>query len=591
MLIDFIRELIRFARVKVITAGFLFILLGLTQGVGLVLIIPFLSLLGLPGEVGGFTAFVVKTAASLGLPLNLYTLFGLYLVIVSIFAFLNRFQAVLNVDIQQQFIRSWRNRLYRALTYADWLFISREKSSDVTHALTSDLQQVGGGTLLLLQFSSSLVLALFHLAVAVLLSLPLTGMTLVFGAVIVVFMRPLTRQAFETGAAHRSSRQELYAAAMEHLTGMKTAKSYGVEQQHIQRIDSINRAIAARVLEFTKARSSTRLYYEISAAVFLCGFFWIALELLKVPAARLLLLAFIFIRLLPRLAMLQQQYQNIKNMLPAFSGIRELYDRARTAEEPGMTRPGEPLPLRQAVSFRSVWFRYSQDHSQYALEDASFYIPAQKITAVMGPSGAGKSTLADLLLGLLRPEKGSLRVDQEEITAHRLCGWRHSIGYVPQETFLFHDTLRANLLWASPSASEEELWDVLRLAAAEDFVKSLPNGLDTVCGDRGSTLSGGERQRVALARALLRKPQLLLLDEATSALDSRNEQRIQHAIRSLRGKLTIVIIAHRFSTLRHAEHIILLEGGRVKETGSWEALSGNDKSYLSRMIAAEKAKI
>jgi ATP-binding cassette subfamily C protein len=592
MLKRFVRELIRFSRLKVITAYVLFVLSGITQGVGLVMIIPFLSILGLPGEgdkVRGFSAAVARTFAALGLPLNLYTLLTLYIVIVSLFAFLNRFQAVLNIGIQQGFVRYWRNRLYRTLTYADWLFIAREKSSDITHALTSDIQQIGSGTLLLLQFSSSLVLILFHLVVAVLLSLPLTGITLAFAGTVLIFMKPLNREAFTAGVAFRSSRQNLYAAVMEHLTGMKTAKSYGVEKQHIERIESINKAIEARVLGFARARANTRLFYEITAVIFLSGFFWAAIELFEVPAARLLLLAFIFIRLLPRLSALQQQYQNIKNMLPAFSGARELYDRARAAREPGMETAGAPPRFKQAVSFKGVWFRYSQNNNRYAIENANFDIPAQKITAVTGPSGAGKSTLADLLLGLLQPEKGSIGVDEKEITADRLYGWRHSIGYVPQETFLFHDTLRANLLWANPSASQEDLWEVLRLAAAEDFVKNLANGLDTVIGDRGITLSGGERQRIALARALLRKPQILLLDEATSALDSRNEQRIQQAIRSLQGKLTVVIIAHRLSTLRCADFIIVLDKGQVKETGTWDSLSKNKKSALNRMIAADGA--
>jgi ATP-binding cassette, subfamily C, bacterial len=144
---------------------------------------------------------------------------------------------------------------------------------------------------------------------------------------------------------------------------------------------------------------------------------------------------------------------------------------------------------------------------------------------------------------------------------------------VPQETFLFHDTVRSNLLWAKQDATEAELWAALGLAAAQAFVIALPQGLDTVVGDRGIRLSGGERQRLALARALLRKPTLLLLDEATSSLDTENEQRIQDAIEGLHGELTMVVIAHRLSTIRRADSIVVLDRGQVVEAGPWELLA------------------
>ncbi|MCP4152445.1 MAG: ABC transporter ATP-binding protein [bacterium] len=566
----------------------LFILLGLTQGVGLVMIIPFLHTLGLPGDGGkssGFTAIVSRIFSAMGLPFTIYSILGAYIVIVSIFAVLKHYRTVLDTEIQQGFIRHLRNRLYRALTYTDWLFIARERSSDITHSLTSDIQRIGSGTLIFLQFSSSVVLILFHIVVAGLLSLPLTGLTVVFGLVMFFSLRPFNREALSSGFSFRRSRQALYEAVMEHLAGMKTAKSFGVESHHIERLESINEEIEAQTIRFTRARARTRMYYEITAVIFLSIFFTVAVKVFHVPTARLLLLVFIFTRLLPQFSALQQQYQNIKNMLPAFDGAGELYRRARDSEEfkrdpaaetftkNSSKRSHSMMSLNRGISFRNVLFRYSADRESYALYDASFDIPALKVTAVSGASGAGKSTLADLLLGLLKPGSGKIAADDTAITGDRLYGWRYSTGYVPQETFLFHDTIRANLLWACPSATEEDLWEALEMAAAVDFIERLPEGLDTLLGDRGITLSGGERQRVALARALLRKPRLLLLDEATSALDNANEERIYEAIESLKGRLTIVIIAHRLSTLKRADHVILLEKGRVTETGSWDSLS------------------
>ena len=204
--------------------------------------------------------------------------------------------------------------------------------------------------------------------------------------------------------------------------------------------------------------------------------------------------------------------------------------------------------------------------------------------AMVGPSGGGKSTLADLILGLLEPTEGQITIDDQPLDMHR---WRANIAYVPQETFLFHHSIRSNLLWAAPQASDKELWDVLEMAAATDFVKRLPQGLDSVVGERGIQLSGGERQRIALARALLRKPALLVLDEATSSLDHHSEERIRDAITNLHGNLTMLIIAHRPSTIQIADFIAIIDQGKIIDQGRCEAIEKvkgtRSDNYLERM--------
>jgi len=179
-------------------------------------------------------------------------------------------------------------------------------------------------------------------------------------------------------------------------------------------------------------------------------------------------------------------------------------------------------------------------------------------TALVGPSGVGKTTVADLIAGLLVPDSGKILCNDKPLTDDNRVAWRETVAYVTQDVFLFHDTVRNNLNWVSPDITDERLWWALEMAAARDFIKAMPDGLDTIIGDRGTRLSGGERQRLALARALLSNPQLLILDEATSALDSDNEKKIKQALDRLQGKLTIVIIAHRETTIEHVDHIIRL---------------------------------
>ncbi len=217
---------------------------------------------------------------------------------------------------------------------------------------------------------------------------------------------------------------------------------------------------------------------------------------------------------------------------------------------------------------RDVHFAYPGrgEGGAEALRGVSLEIPTGSITALAGGSGAGKTTLSDLVGGLLVPSAGEVRVGGVQLTPDRLVGWRRSVALVPQEPFLFHDTIEANLRWARPDVTEDELWEALRVAAAAEFTRRLPAGLRTVVGDRGMRLSGGERQRLALARALLRAPELLILDEATSSLDAANRDAIWAAVGSLRGRTTVLMISHEDATLEHADRVVVLDAGKVLRT-------------------------
>jgi ATP-binding cassette subfamily C protein len=205
----------------------------------------------------------------------------------------------------------------------------------------------------------------------------------------------------------------------------------------------------------------------------------------------------------------------------------------------------------------------------------------------VGPSGAGKSTLADVVLLLLAPQQGELVVDGAALAESDRDGWRAAIGYVPQDTHLFHDSVRENVRWIAPDARDADVMEALRLAGASDLLARLPKGLDTVIGDRGVLLSGGERQRLALARALLVRPRLLVLDEATSALDPESEQSIRQTIAALTASVTVLMITHRLTSARHADHVIVLDEGAVVASGAWSTLMDGTDSRLSRLWAAQ----
>jgi ATP-binding cassette, subfamily C, bacterial len=309
---------------------------------------------------------------------------------------------------------------------------------------------------------------------------------------------------------------------------------------------------------------------------------------------------------MPRVMTCHQLYQECMHALPAFENIMALAARCAAAAEPA-DAPTETLEFGNSLRMESVSFSYQRtngtasarqsgrstadrppsdhfsDHSRQplAVRDLDLSVAVGEVVALVGPSGAGKSTIADLMTGLLAPDSGRITVDGVALDEAHARAWREQIGYVSQDTYLFHDSVRANLQWARPGASETELRQALALAAAEHFVDALPAGLDTVIGDRGASISHGERQRIALARALLRHPRLLILDEATNSLDAHNEQRILDAIERLRGDLTIadltiVIIAHRIAAVRRADRIYVVEGGTIVESGTWDELCARE---------------
>jgi ATP-binding cassette subfamily C protein len=316
---------------------------------------------------------------------------------------------------------------------------------------------------------------------------------------------------------------------------------------------------------------------------------YVAVRVLQVPLAELMVLVFVFSRTAPRVRDLHLCYQQILNAVPALRSAVELQRECDAASEHISPLPSGDRSLKDAIAVQSVSYRYVSRSGCWALRNASLTIPANTTTAITGRSGSGKSTLADLLLGLIMPVEGVITIDGRPLEAQWLHEWRQQIGYVPQTTFLLHGTVRENLLWARPTASDNELRDALRMAAADEFVDRLPKGLDTRVGGRGGRLSGGEAQRIALARALLRQPSMLILDEAMSSLDIDNQHRIQRAIQQLHGRLTIIVIAHRLSAIRDADQIVVLEEGHVAECGGYDDLAERTGGRLRAILAADDA--
>jgi len=564
--------------------------LSLTQGIGLLLLLPLLQLVGFntgQGATAGVAHYASAAFAVIGLPLTLATVLGVYVVIMTLYFLLTRWQNNLSYVIQLDFGTQLRQKLYRAIVSTNWLFFTRNRASTFTHALTAEVDRVSYGTQQIFQGMAGLMVLVAYVVVAWLLSAVTTAAVVLCGIVLIFGLKNKISVSREKGKALSADMRGLYGAVTEHLDGMKTVKSYGAQERNMARFSHLNARVRNDYVGYVRNMNTSQLLVNVGSVVILAGALLALIDVLHLPGATALVLLYLFFQIIPQFNSLQLNYQAVVNMLPAFANITDIKTRCEAEEEREIIRPHE-VALRRRIALRDVSFSYAAD-SQSAVAHVNLTVDAGKMTAVVGTSGAGKSTLADLIMGLIAPQEGAVLIDDVPLDAERLHAWRECIGYVAQETFLFNDTVRANLLWAYPDATDDELHTALRLAAADDFVAQLPDGMETMLGDRGVRLSGGERQRLALARALLRKPSVLILDEATSNLDSENERRIQGAIEALHGGITIVAITHRLSTIRNADVIYVLENGRILETGDWASLTAGGTGRFLELCKAQDA--
>lgn len=559
------------------------LLLSATAGVNLMLLVPLLSLAGVDTGSDTFgppAALIAWLQGSLG-QLTLPAVLALFLGGMAVKALLERAEAIVTSALHEKLVLRWRLRLYQLVSESSWPFLSQQRASDVSHLLTIELERVGGAIAALMALAVQAVLALLHAVVAWLIS---PAMTLVAGGIglaLALALRPQARRSQQRGKAVSEAYRELYGAIHEHLSGLKVIKGHGLEREQLRYFSGRAHSAALSCLALARHQATLGLWFKVSSAAALAATFYLALAVVQLAPAMLLLLIFLFSRLVPLATGLEHSYHQLMTYLPAFRRVAEAMARYRAAAEAGGEQ--QPLVFQRTLQLNNVSFHY---RAAPVLSRLNLTIRRGEMVAIVGPSGAGKSTLVDLLIGLLAPTEGTIHIDGLTLDAHTRYAWRRQVGYVPQEPFLFHDTIRANLHFAFPGADEATLLTALQQAAAE-FVFELPEGLDTVVGDCGVQLSGGERQRLALARALLRRPALLVLDEATSALDAENEQRIQRAIAALRGAMTIVVVAHRLSTVREADVIYLLERGQLVEAGDFASLMRNPQSRFQALYRAQ----
>lgn len=564
-------------------------LISFLEGLGILLLIPMLSLSGVISSknTSGFLTSIIQYFPDFPKVISLPVILAIYIVIVVSQNILQRKLTIRNIKILSGFMYHIRLETYQAMLYANWEFFLKKRKSDLINIFTTEFSRVTGGINQVLQFLTMLLFTIIQIGLAFVLSPNITIFVLISGLLLAIFSRKFIKQSNNLGKYTSKLLEEYLGGITDQLNGIKEIKSNTLEESRINWLHRLTEKMLKEQVEYIELKTSSQLFYKVVSTIILAAFLYFSVKMFHSEPGQFLLIIVIFSRLWPRITSIQSTLEQIATLIPAFKAIYDLKNECGDCTEYDHSlnsQTNQAMKLESGMECQQVSFRYNREVSVYALQNINLMIPANCMTAIVGRSGAGKSTLIDLIMGLNRPESGDIFWDGKPVNKTNLFSLRKVISYVPQDPFLFNGTIKENLKLVDPSANEEQIWKSLEFAAADEFVRELPKGIDTLIGDRGVRLSGGERQRIVLARAILRNPSILVLDEATSALDTENESKIQAALEKLKGKMTIIVIAHRLSTIRNADQVIVLEQGEIIQQGQFQQLAAEKRGLFRQLL-------
>jgi subfamily B ATP-binding cassette protein MsbA len=484
------------------------------------------------------------------------------------------------VKLQEYVVRDLRNAVYAHLLRLPLPWFTRNKVGQVIARVLND---TGNAKMVVTElvtrslWSGAQVLA--TLVAMFTTSWRLSLAALVIAPVTIGAIQPVLRKLRKGYSRLGNEQGEMTSLVQEVVSGVRLVKSYRAESREETRFTEKNNAFARGYVKVGRLALLSGPVTETLGAFTAVIILWYGAQLVldegTLTGAELLVFLVQVMRLLQPLKQLSQTPASAQQSLASAERVFEILDvTAETVADKG-TRT--QVTFERDITFDQVGFRY--EGGAAALSDVSFTARKGEVIALVGASGAGKSTLVDLLPRFLDPTSGAITLDGVDLRDIRLEALRSLTGIVSQDTVLFNDTVRANVAFGRPDATPAQLESAARAANALAFIEALPDGWDTNLGERGTRLSGGQRQRLAIARALLSDPPILILDEATSALDVESERLVQEAIDRLLEGRTVFVIAHRLATIRHADRILVLDGGRLVEEGTHEGLLVHGGAY------------
>ena len=485
----------------------------------------------------------------------------------------------LGVKVREGIVRDMRNQLYGHLQRLPLGFFDRQKTGQLLARVFTDTNQTKDIITYTVADVLKHVVSLFaFVTMLVLISWKLTLIVLVTAPLFLGFIKPLLGRLRHGFRRAYDAQGELTSLLQESASSSRLVKAYGAEEYESERFGRTNQTYFKTFVRTERLRLLSSPISEVLGTVVTLVLVWVGAQFVfsgEMTAEAFLTFLTISLRVQSPIKALTTLPARAQTSLAAADRFVEILD--TDIEEDG--KDGRRIErLEQGVMYEDVHFAY--DGEEEVLTGVNFEVRRGEVVALVGPSGAGKSTIVDLLPRFYKVSSGRIMIDGVEIDEIRLDSLRNLLGVVSQETVIFHDTVRANIAYGEPDRyRQEEIEAAAKAANAHQFITQLPQGYDTVLGDRGVRLSGGQRQRVAIARAILRDPPLLIFDEATSSLDTESERLVQQAIDRMMANRTVIVVAHRLSTIQGAHCIVVLEDGRIVESGRHQDLLERNGVY------------
>lgn len=539
---------------------FALLIAGIAEGLSLTALLPLLSIAvgesGQTGESSGIGKFMEKTLQDIGIEPTLDTIL---IIIVGGMFFKGLVLLLANRQVGYTVAHvatALRLDLIEALLASRWQYYLKQPVGSLANSVATEAYRAANGFEHSVNVLALAIQVIVYAIVALFISWEATLASLVIGLFLLIALNRLVTATRRAGTKQTHLLRDLLTYLSDVLSSVKSLKAMArdnvadaILHEQTQHLEKATRR------EVMNRAALTALQEPILAALTASGLY-IALVVWQLSLPEVMLMVFLLTRILGLLNKTQRRHQQLAAQESAYWALRKAAEEARSEAE---RATGTVAPtLKKGISLQHVKFNYGE---KTIFKDLTIDIPINTFTAVMGPSGVGKSTLLDLLCGLTEPQSGEIKIDDVSIVDINLRQWRHMIGYVSQDTILLHDTVMNNILVGEPTLIAADAERALRQAGAWDFVNSLPEGLQSVVGERGGLLSGGQRQRIAIARALAHNPSFLILDEPTSALDPESEKTICETLQKLSKNLTIIAVSHQPAIINAADRVFILSNG------------------------------
>jgi ATP-binding cassette subfamily C protein len=534
---------------------------SLFEGVGLATLIPIISVATSSPETASPAEVMLRNfMETIGIPVEVGPLILIMIIAMTLRAFFTMGAMSFVGYMSAAIAADLRQRVVANLMNVRWRYFANQRMGRITTVISNDATRTTRAYMMSAELVALAAQAVVLAIIAAVVSWRLALVAAVLGLALVVSLYGLIRASKRAGRQQTLRTRELIIFLYDTLNNLKVIRSMGRQAPFAsllgQKIRKVRNAVRKQVI-MTELLNSLQL---VVMAIFLGAGFFVLYHFFEAPLAEIIVSGLVVSRSVHSIGKLQKAYQKVMTLESSFTVTQELI--AETAADPERNTGSRQAQFEKLVELVDLRFSHGR---MPVLNGLSLEICANQLTVLTGLSGSGKTTTVDMLLGLHQPDSGRILIDDVPFNELDLGSWRQLVGYVPQEVFLLHDSIRANLTLGDDLIDETTIWWALKLAGIDSMVRGLPGGLEAIVGEGGGRLSGGQRQRIALARALVHRPKLLILDEVTSALDPATAVAVAGEIRTLCRETTILTITHRPEFLDVADRIYRVENGTARE--------------------------